>query len=221
MNTYRTLARFFRKLKDDYKYAYKALWTKTFYPDKNYPIPIKQGILLNAGDRTYGELVMRLCIYSGIMGFLCGMSVALLATIFGSWLYIVPLFAASLLPVLWYQTLNYRLGLLGEHTVGEELDKIGRLPNETKIPEWRVFHAFSIIRGKGDIDHIIVCAKGVFCVETKTMRKYPGDRTLTIRDKKIYRGNKELKKILFPKQKAMQRNCTLFCLSRSVITVNL
>ena len=69
---------------------------------------------------------------------------------------------------------NYQLGYFGERKVAEFLERLGRPDN------FFVFHGFkpSDESGKkyGDIDHIIVCDKGVFCIETKAFRKKPGEQ---------------------------------------------
>jgi len=57
---------------------------------------------------------------------------------------------------------NYRLGALGEQVVSHELDKLMRFG-------YRVFH--DVPFDGWNIDHVVVGAKGVFAVETKTWRK--------------------------------------------------
>ncbi len=79
---------------------------------------------------------------------------------------------------------KWRLGYLGEIAVANELHKV-------RSQQWQIFHGFAykcsfkqkcqqwiMVRisfgwkGTGsDIDHIIVCRNGVFCVKTKTERK--------------------------------------------------
>ncbi len=59
---------------------------------------------------------------------------------------------------------KWRLGYLGELAVADELCKVG-------CQQWRIFHGLKIVDSNDDIDHIIVCKKGVFCVETKTVHK--------------------------------------------------
>ena len=64
------------------------------------------------------------------------------------------------------QMRNAQIGYYGELKVAEMVERLGR-------PDWHVFHGFDLEAfGKklGDIDHIIVCPKGVFCVETKAFR---------------------------------------------------
>ena len=63
---------------------------------------------------------------------------------------------------------DFKIGHLAELKTAEFLERLGR-------PEWRVIHGFNL-RGKfggvWDIDHIVVCPSGVFCVETKAVRKF-------------------------------------------------
>lgn len=69
---------------------------------------------------------------------------------------------------------NHQIGYYGERRVAEILERLGR-------PDWHVFHGFRPVVDKfgnrgGDIDHVIVCPHGVFCVETKALRKLPNER---------------------------------------------
>jgi hypothetical protein len=58
---------------------------------------------------------------------------------------------------------DYKLGLLGERIVAEEL-------NQLMLDGCRVFHDFPAGR-IGNIDHIVVAPSGVYVIETKTWRK--------------------------------------------------
>ena len=62
-----------------------------------------------------------------------------------------------------------RIGYFAELKTAEFLERLGR-------PEWRVIHGFNLNAKSGDnvwdIDHIVACPHGVFCVETKAIRKY-------------------------------------------------
>ncbi len=60
---------------------------------------------------------------------------------------------------------KWQFDYLGELVVADELYKVGG------YQPCRVFHGFK--SDGGNIDHIVVCARGVFCVETKMRRKYP------------------------------------------------
>ena len=65
---------------------------------------------------------------------------------------------------------NYRLGQLGEQAVGACLA-------ELTGKDCKVFHDLVIEEGKKriwNIDHVVVCSKGVFCLETKCRRKMLG-----------------------------------------------
>jgi len=61
---------------------------------------------------------------------------------------------------------NYRLGLMGERAVGEEL-------NQLMLDGFRVFHDFPADE-KWNIDHVLVGSQGVYIVETKARRKQQG-----------------------------------------------
>lgn len=78
---------------------------------------------------------------------------------------------------------NYQIGYYGELRVAEMLERLGR-------PDWHVFHGFNPVnkfgREWGDIDHIVICPYGVFCVETKAFRKLPDER----KNKLIYTSGK-------------------------------
>tara|TARA_Y100001960_G_scaffold309129_1_gene367203 strand:- start:212 stop:1051 length:840 start_codon:yes stop_codon:yes gene_type:complete len=61
---------------------------------------------------------------------------------------------------------NYRLGLMGERAVGEEL-------NQLMLDGFRVFHDFPADQN-WNIDHVLVGSQGVYIVETKARRKQQG-----------------------------------------------
>ena len=66
-------------------------------------------------------------------------------------------------PIVDFRSKKFYRGYLGERRVAQTLEQLGRRL-------WRVYHG---VRGKyGDIDHVLVCHKGVFCVETKTIRRF-------------------------------------------------
>ncbi len=93
---------------------------------------------------------------------------------------------------------KWRLGYLGELAVANELHKV-------KSQQRQIFHGFTykhssmrkflqwiaakiscdLIGEGGGIDHIIVCRKGVFCVETKTERKNNNNGDTTNNDDTI------------------------------------
>ncbi len=81
---------------------------------------------------------------------------------------------------------NFLLGSQGEREAAFWLGRVGR-------PNWRVIHDFQIAEGKANIDHIVVCLKGVFCIETKTLRKEHGKtEEIHFIGGKIYRGDRLL-----------------------------
>ena len=61
---------------------------------------------------------------------------------------------------------NYRLGLMGERAVGEELNKL-------MLHGYHVYHDFKKDHN-GNIDHVVVAPSGVYCIETKCRRKRKG-----------------------------------------------
>ncbi|MGI9297320.1 MAG: nuclease-related domain-containing protein [Gammaproteobacteria bacterium] len=160
------------KFKRDFCRSYKEIWD--LICGRRKESPIKKGPLPRPGGRlkleffkweAYSNHAVMLCVWPGVF-----FSVLLLLS-YAPWLvYLVLLstvIAMATIPVFQYRAKKYALGYRGERAVGEELDKLGR-------PQWRVFHGWFEDRAKvGDIDHIVVCPKGVFFVETKTLRKDP------------------------------------------------
>ena len=74
-----------------------------------------------------------------------------------------------------YRSGAYFIGYVGERKAGEELEKYVRRSG------CHVFHGFDLGefgKGRGDIDHVVVCEHGVFSVETKALRKHPDKTTL-------------------------------------------
>jgi hypothetical protein len=61
---------------------------------------------------------------------------------------------------------NYRLGLMGERAVGEELNKL-------MLHGYHVYHDFKKDHN-GNIDHVVVAPSGVYCIETKCRSKRKG-----------------------------------------------
>ena len=186
----------------DAKPAYKRFFQKMRGMPAHRRSPIKKGVLLRAGANNYAQFCIRdLAVTVIVIGFIFSVATLGVLVMLGFvsseslskiaiWLLlttgILPIFLLLflLVPILKYQSDNYFLGYLGERVVAEELDKLGR-------SQWRIFHSFE---GKyGDIDHIIVCPKGVFCVETKTPRKHPGkNEKLIFRDGAIWKDGRRL-----------------------------
>ena len=77
---------------------------------------------------------------------------------------------------------NYLLGSQGERAVADTLVHFTRT-------NWCVFHDFRIPGKNWNIDHIVVCPKGVICIETKTMRRYEDEtRKLRFDGKRVFWG---------------------------------
>ena len=100
------------------------------------------------------------------IGFLYGISPLRESRVFGGVLFLVIAIVTGWLGLRLRTELraswNYRLGALGEQVVSRELDKLMRL-------DYRVFH--DVPFDGWNIDHVVLGAKGVFAVETKTWRK--------------------------------------------------
>ena len=132
------------------------------------------------GERSQREANLRGRIVRGAMIFLFGAWFGGVLTVFlltYGWPAYLAFFAAvaAILALelgLLYQESNYLIGYLGERKVGEELEKFARQAS------YHVFHGFHIGDRNGDADHIVVCPHGVFCVETKALRKYPDESKL-------------------------------------------
>ncbi len=174
------LIRFFREVKKDFIPAYKALRHGRLRVS-----PLKKSkIMHRAGGYAYLRLFERLLWVVMIIGIIVGafIGVALIkGDIFTFLLFLILLIP---LPILFYQSDNYLIGHLGERVVAEELEKLGR-------QQWRIFHG---LKAKdGDIDHIIVCKQGVFCVETKALRKKTkAKEEIDFEDNKIFINKKPL-----------------------------
>ena len=131
------------------------------------------------GERNQREANLRGRIVRGAVIFFFGAGVGgVLATLlltYGWLAYAIFLLAMAAVIALelglLYRESNYLIGHLGERKVGEALEKYVRRPG------YHVFHGFHI-DGNGDVDHIVVCPHGVFCVETKALRKYPDEAKL-------------------------------------------
>ena len=186
---------FIYKLKKDFVPAYRALF-RAKAGHRRWLSPLEKGAMNRAGGRAYSESMFRFILAAVIIS--CCAGVFLGAFMLAAFLFFKPVFwglaalfalAVLSLPVLEYQERDYFDGASGERDVGEKLDKM------VARPQWRVFHSFHTSDiGGGDIDHIVVCPKGVFCVETKALRKSPEkvDNTVTFENGKLSRGGREL-----------------------------
>ena len=187
LSAIRSLWRFIKSFVKDFIPAYKILFNKS---KNNSPFKIR--LSNRAGGNSYHQSFIRMFFTLIIMGFALGVFSVFVSVTIGVlttktislFTLLSPLCVILLAPVLMYQHDNYSLGYWGERAVGEELDKLGRT-------QWYIFHSFDAI-GKGDIDHIIVCPKGVFCVETKTLRQRESDTKLVFKDDSLWRGNIKL-----------------------------
>ena len=174
-------ARFCQRLKKDFIPAYEAWFLGRFHVS-----PLKSSKIMNrAGGHSYMLLFERLLWVVMIVGMIIGIFIGVTATFSYFLILLLLIFLMLLIPVLLYQSDNCLLGYLGERAVADELEKLGRR-------QWRVFHNLEI--EYSNIDHIIVCSKGVFCVETKTLRKKPKvNEKLVFKEGKIFRNQYPLK----------------------------
>ena len=164
----------------DFKPAYRAL--RLTLQGRRGESPMKKDGEQQAGDYLMRELWARMGVGIGILGMIAGGMITafwlggLILTLWAFLLLWLPFFL--LLPVLLYQGADYLLGYRAEIKVGEELDKIGlglQWPDDEFGRRWRVFHGLHGFDSQGgDIDHIIVCSKGIFVIETKSLRQNPG-----------------------------------------------
>lgn len=142
------------------KPAYKEALAVVFERKKERSFSLKKGALKLPGSGPLDNLIDRALMMGVVLGAFGGGGVALL---FG---YFFPFVLLLLLavPVLTYQMYDYALGYKGEKSVAEGLANLGRREL------WRVFHSVTIPGLYGNIDHIIVSWRGIFCLETKVFR---------------------------------------------------
>lgn len=149
--------------------------------------PYATNVLRRAGalpHRKMWDLSDELCLLVGVsVGLLVGILLGWLAArewgFSSGFVSVIPLAVLAFFILMarrkMRQLSNAQIGYYAELRVAEILERLGR-------PEWHVFHGFepTDTSGKkyGDIDHIIVCPYGVFCVETKAIRKFPNERRL-------------------------------------------
>jgi hypothetical protein len=69
----------------------------------------------------------------------------------------------------WPEAMRLRLGRNGERAVGQYLDRYSE-------PDATVFH--DIPGPKGNIDHVVICSRGVYAIETKTRTKPKGSKAI-------------------------------------------
>ena len=158
--------------------------TKKISPIKSLP----KGPGRSAWIKSF-ELILPYCIAGFV---LCGVVFGgLLSGVLSASVVVVLSFLAVLLCLTLFclqkrKADDFLLGSQGEREAAFWLGRVGR-------PDWRVIHDFQIAEGKANIDHIVVCLKGVFCIETKTLRKEHGNpEEIHFIGGKIYRGDRLL-----------------------------
>lgn len=164
--TLRALLSFLWSLLKDVYPAYRVIYWKIFRQPAGYvdsPFTNKGGVLQTAGHNLYIANAIRGIVGGIIIGMLFGATFSLFIPL---WPFYVLFFL--FVPTLLYQMLNFRLGYMGECMVAEELEKF-------RLSGWKVLHSFSFNAENtsyhtGDIDHILISDRGVFCVETKALR---------------------------------------------------
>lgn len=178
----------------DFIFAYKWLFKNAFGGKRRKAAPFNTAPLRPPGYSTFGELINRAIYSIAILGFIIGLSLApfiVWASILAGFdPLLLPFFmalpAAVLLPVIFYQIRNYRLGYRGEAIVAEALAEYLRRPLS-----WQLFHSVQIPGGDGDIDHVLVGTRGVFCIETKAHRKAE-KKKITLKGDKIFLGDEDI-----------------------------
>lgn len=188
------MRKFIKEIKKNFNPAYKQLLNK-----KRWPAPFETGYLKAPG--RYAHLMQfDLAMWTGlVLGIIIGLLLSVLVTIFASIIFgfeyqnivffilVLTLLMVVLSPAIKRTMEQYRLGYMGECVVAEALGvclrKVG----------WRLIHSFNIPGFTSDIDHIIVCPKGIFCVETKASRWTKG-KELIVQGDKILFNNKEFGK---------------------------
>ena len=76
-----------------------------------------------------------------------------------------------------------KTGWLGEVIVGLALSEAG-------LSNWKIFHSVPKGENGGDIDHVLVCKRGIFCLETKTLFNEP--QNITLKGDDVFLGNRPL-----------------------------
>lgn len=185
--------RFVRELVRDFIPAYKQLFKHAFIK-KRRAAPFNTAPLRPPGWSTLGELISRVVYSTVVFGVIIGLYIAPIVFLIAasvwdgfnplSFLLFIALPASALLPVIFFQIRNHRLGYRGEGIVAEALAEYVRSPS------WRLFHSVEIPQWGGDIDHVLVCSRGVFCIETKTYRG-AGGKKITAQEDKVLLGNRE------------------------------
>lgn len=77
---------------------------------------------------------------------------------------------------------RYKLGRQGERYVGQLLQTLD-------LPGARVFH--DIPTDRGNLDHVIVCDRGVYVIETKTWKKVSNEQ-IEVREGLLYRRGRRV-----------------------------
>ena len=81
------------------------------------------------------------------------------------------LFVWVLLNTMGHQMRGFHLGFVGERKMAQHLERM------IGFPDWFVYHGVGA--EYGDIDHVLVYPKGVFCIEVKVLApRYEGDNAL-------------------------------------------
>ena len=76
-----------------------------------------------------------------------------------------------------------KTGWLGEAVVGLALSEAG-------LGNWKIFHSVPKGENGGDIDHVLVCKRGTFCLETKTLFDKP--QNIKLKEDDVFLGKRPL-----------------------------
>ena len=72
---------------------------------------------------------------------------------------------------------------MGEAVVGLALSEAG-------LGNWKIFHSVPKGENGGDIDHVLVCKRGTFCLETKTLFDKP--QNIKLKEDDVFLGKRPL-----------------------------
>jgi hypothetical protein len=151
-------------------------------PIKNEPLRLPgQGLDTRLRDLALDDAVNYLLPPVILWGMAAGSAIQVLGRhSIQSWMFVVAALVASLWCALGFVRLvglakRLKLGRLGERHVGQMLQTLD-------LPGSRVFH--DIPAGEFNLDHVVVCDRGVFVIETKTWSKR-GSEPLEVKDGRI------------------------------------
>ena len=151
--------------------------------------PIRS-LLVGAGSSTWYRGFRWIGLWGAVVVFLLGVTLGSVLRSFLSVSWVVGFLLLAIGGFIWFcrrkkivdEIENSMLGYRGERAVADTLVHFTRT-------NWCVFHDFRIPGKNWNIDHIVVCPRGVICIETKTMRRYEDEtRKLRFDGKRVFWG---------------------------------